>query len=77
MNLQEILHKLNGSIEPVGCTAQDEARFENLKRLCELVNKLVGDIDNVAYKYQASHEFSVKRASDYASSFLTNTLGIN
>jgi uncharacterized protein YaaR (DUF327 family) len=76
MEIHEIVEKLIGPINPVGETNADDKRFENLKKLCAVVNELVTDIDNVAYHYKDSQEYSVKRAADYAKNFLTNTLGI-
>lgn len=72
----DIVNKLIGPIRPVGETNTDNERFENLKVLCQLVDELVREIDAVGYNFQNSHEFSVKRASDYASKFLTQTIGI-
>lgn len=76
MELREIVLKLVGRIEPRGETNTDNERFENLQTLCKLVNDLVIDIDDMAYRNKDSHEYSVKRASDYAQNFLTVTLGI-
>ncbi len=76
MEIHEIVEKLIGPINPVGETNADDKRFENLKTLCTVVNELVTDIDNVAYHYKDSQEYSVKRAVDYAKNFMTNTLGI-
>mgnify|MGYP003544712328 CR=1 FL=1 len=76
MTNKEIIMKLIGPIKPVGETTQDNSRYDNLVELCDLVDGLVGLIDNINYKYEDSQEFSVKRASDYAKHFLTNTLGI-
>ena len=73
----EIIKKLIGEIRPVGETNTDNARFENLKTLCNLVDELVGEIDGVGYDFQNNHQFSMKRASDYAKKFMTDTLGIN
>lgn len=76
LELKDIVMKLIGNINPIGETNTDNDRFENLKCLCALVDDLVGQIDNVSYKNKDSHEFSVKRASDYADKFLTDNLGI-
>ncbi len=76
MEIQEIVMKLIGNINPNGETNTDNDRFENLKCLCDLVDILVGKIDYVSYKNKDSREFSVKRASDYADKFLTDNLGI-
>jgi len=76
LELKEIVMSLVGNINPIGDTNTDNDRFENLKNLCELVYDLLGEIDEVSYKNKDSHEFSVKRASDYANKFLTDNLGI-
>lgn len=67
---------LVGEIRPMGESNSDEVRFENLKCLCNLVDDLVGKIDDVSYRYKDSYESSVKRASEYADKFLTDNLGI-
>lgn len=77
MTTYEIVNKLIGSIHPVGDTNIDNYRYDNLKEICSLVELLIEGIDKVAYEYKDSKEFSVKRASDYARSFLTNSLGIS
>ena len=46
-NIYEIVIKLIGEIEPVGASHIDPERFENLKTMTDLVDKLVCDIDNV------------------------------
>ena len=69
MTYLEIVKKLIGNIKPVGETTEDDKRFENLKALAFLTDELLTEIDNVAYRYKDSHEFSVKRASEFASKF--------
>jgi len=76
MDHKEIVMRLVGPIDPIGETNTDNARFENLKVLCELVDDLVSAIDGVAYKHKDSYEYSRKRAADYASNFMTKNLGI-
>lgn len=76
MEIKDIVLKLVGDVNPIGETNTDNKRFENLKVLCELVNELVGIIDNVHYSNKDFQEFSIKRASEYANNFLTNNLGI-
>ena len=76
MTHTEIINKIIGPINPIGETNTDNERFENLKQMCDLVDNLVSQIDSVHYKNKDSHEFSVKRASDYASNFLSQRLGI-
>lgn len=76
MTNTDVVKKLIGKITPVGETNTDNERFENLKAMCELVDNLITDIDDMAYMNKDSREFSVKRASEYASNFLTKTIGI-
>jgi hypothetical protein len=76
MTNTEIVNKLIGKITPVGETNTDDGRFENLKQMCKLVEDLVTQIDEVAYTYKDRHEYSMKRASDLSSDFLSNKLGI-
>lgn len=76
MELKEIIKKLVGDITPIGETNQDDIRFENLKVLCNLVDDLVCEIDEVSFKFRHRNEFSMKRAGEYAGNFLTKTLRI-
>ena len=69
MTTHEIVTKLIGPIAPVGETNTDNARFENLKNMTELVDELLTDIDAVAYLNKDRQEFSMKRAGDFASAF--------
>lgn len=76
MTNTDVVKKLIGNIRPVGETNEDGRRLENLKLMCELVNDLVTEIDDVHYDFKEMSEHSIKEASDYASNFLTKTLGI-
>ena len=76
MDLHEIVKKLVGKINPVGETNADNERFENLKVLCALVDNLIMDIDDMSFQNKDAHEFSVKRASEYAEKFLREKVGI-
>lgn len=76
MNYIEIIKKLIGPINPVGDSHIDAERFENLKYMCEMVDKLVQEIDNVHYRYKDDNEASIKLMADYADNFMSNTLGI-
>jgi len=72
----EIVKALVGDIAPVGSTNLDAKRFENLRDMCELVNQLVTEIDRVGHENVSSQFASMKRAGEYASDFMTKTLGI-
>ncbi len=71
----EVVTKLVGPILPAGETNTDNVRFENLKAMTKLVGLLVIDIEEVATE-KNSHMYSVKRAGEFASTFLTKDLGI-
>lgn len=75
MTVCDVVFKLTGSIIPVGDSHEDARRLDNLKVVCELVNTLVADIDQVA-SATGDHMASIKEAKNYAEEFLTNTLGI-
>jgi len=75
MTHKEIVLKLIGEIEPIGVSEIDSLRFENLKAMCNLVNELVADIDEVV-KNKNRHEYSMRKLGEYADKFLTDTLGI-
>ena len=77
MEIYEIVTKLVGRINPVGETNTDNERFENLKVMCELVEKLIVDIDTVGYSNKNAYEFSKKRAAEYSEKFIIERLGIS
>lgn len=68
--IYEIVCKLIGNINPVGETQIDEIRFANLKLVTELVEKLLIEIDRVAYYNKDSNQFSCKRSGEFAIKFL-------
>ena len=69
MDYYEVVKKLIGEVDPVGETHIDNERFENLKKMTDLVDKLLKDIDDVAFLNKDSHQFSKKRSADFASKF--------
>lgn len=71
MDIYEIVRKLVGDIEPIGETNSDNFRFENLKVMTKLVNKLIADISYVA-ENKNRQEYSVQRAGEFADTFLNN-----
>ena len=74
-DLKDIVLKITGSINPVGETNEDNKRYENLIVLCALVDRLVCEIEDVAYKNKASLSFAKNRAGEYAYEFLKKPLG--
>ena len=76
MKLVEIVNKLVGNINPIGKSEVDAKRFENLKVMCDLVNELITQIEDVNYRNKGAYEGSVVKCQEYAVNFLTETLGI-
>lgn len=76
MELIDIVDKLVGRIEPIGDTAIDNERFENLKVYCDLIEKMTIKVDNIACENRNEKLSSVKRSVDYISDFFTNRLKI-
>jgi len=66
----DVVRKLIGSIQPAGDTNIDDERLENLKAMCELVDNLIAEINDVAFRNKNRSEYSVKKMADYASEFL-------
>ena len=74
MELIDVVRKLVGPINPVGESNTDDKRFENLKAMTMLADYLIGDIDKVSV-CKGAHEYSIKRAGNFADKFLSD-LGI-
>lgn len=70
-NIKQIVDKLVGNITPYGASHIDEERFENLKIMCGLVERLVSDINFVA-RDKDRYEASMKEMGVYAQKFLDN-----
>jgi hypothetical protein len=70
IELQEIVNRIVGPIHPIGETYNDDLRFENLKLLTGLVDRLLFDIGQVATDKDRT-EHSMKRAGEFAHKFLT------
>ena len=69
MEMYDIVKKLIGEVQPIGETNTDNTRYENLEVLTDLTEKLLTDIFSVG-DGRFSHEFSLRRAGQYAASFL-------
>ena len=66
----DLVTTLVGDIKPIGDTQADDKRFDNLKVICGVVDKLLYDIDAVIpNKNRAEH--SMKRAGEYADEFMS------
>jgi hypothetical protein len=75
IDIYEVIKKLVGPITPVGASHVDSERLKNLKRLTELVERLVCDIDEIACN-EDCHLHSVNVAMQHAKKFLDDNLGI-
>ena len=73
--IYEVIKKLIGNINPVGETHTDDERFENLKIMCNITDRLLIDIDDMAYRNSGMHQYSIKRAVTHAIDFY-KTIGI-
>ena len=72
IDLYKVVKKLIGEIDPIGEIQTDDERFENLKAMTELVDYLLTDINFVSFRYKNDHQYSMKRASEFASKFITD-----
>jgi hypothetical protein len=70
MDLYEVTKKLIGPTEPIGESREDEIRFENLKAMVNLVNRLMSDIEHIAVANENRHESSMKKAGDCSRLFI-------
>ncbi len=68
IDVYEVVKRLIGRLEPVGETNTDNDRFDNLKEMCDLVDKLLTDIDYLN-TYKDNHQFSMKRVAEYTAKF--------
>ena len=68
MELHEVVMKMVGPVMPVGETREDERRLENIKKLTELVDRLLFEIDAVSHnadRVEASMKAIGVRARDF------------
>ena len=64
----EVIRTLIGNIEPIGETREDDKRFENLKNLTFVIERLLYDVDGIIPNKRRI-ESSMKRAGEYADKF--------
>ncbi len=70
IDIYEVVKKLTGPITPVGESHTDDKRYENLKELTDLTEKLITDIVEIERDYRHNHQHSMKRASSFCKNFL-------
>ena len=68
MEVYDVVIKLIGPIEPIGETNADEKRFENLKAMIGLIDRLLSAVDSVA-AHRDRQEYSMQRAGKVADKF--------
>lgn len=69
MNHYEIVRKLIGPVTSVGDSGIDTQRLENLKETMDLVEKLLGDIQDASNSIH-NHQASMKKIGEVADKFL-------
>lgn len=74
LDIEDVVMKLIGPVMPIGETNEDQHRFDNLKNLCALVDRLIFTIDSVIPNKERT-EYSRRLAGEYADKFMTD-LGI-
>ncbi len=74
MTNYEIVKKLIGPVEPLGCGSRDPERLENLIELSKLAGNLIIEIENLAVNHSLSSEHSVQKAGKYADDTLKGIL---
>ena len=69
-----LIKKVIGEINPVGESNADAKRFENLKEMCNLVESLLYDIDDIIAMNQTDKRHSVVCSVEYARNFMKGTV---
>jgi hypothetical protein len=69
VTLYKIVTKLIGPIQPMGDSALDSLRLENIKVMTELVSELLADIEHAAKELNRGEDSMVK-ISKHAREFL-------
>ena len=72
MTNHDLVRKVIGPIHPVGESNEDSIRLENLKMMCDLVENLLYDIDDLICKNKDAYEASIKRSVERAKSFMND-----
>lgn len=67
-----VIMKLTGEVEPVGDTAKDNHRMDNMRVFIEVFDKMHFVIDNVAYRYK--DQIAQDATQQWLTGFLTEGL---
>lgn len=73
IDYHEVVKKLIGPITPTGERREDNLRFRNLEDMCDLVDSLLTDIDQLLV-YKDTATGAKARAGQYASDFFDRIL---
>ena len=73
--IYEVIKKLTGDIAPVGDSAIDHVRFENVKIFIQVFNKMHMEIDDIAYRYKDSRYASERQIANECNKHL-DSMGI-
>lgn len=71
MEIIDVVNKLIGSVNPIADSSVDEKRLENLRQYCDLVDKMLFEINMVANQRESPYA-SVMTAGHFAHKFLTD-----
>jgi len=69
MNLYDITKKISGPISPIGCTATDKDRYQNLLQVIELTASLLAELQCIHENNIDSHEASRSEAANLIEAF--------
>ena len=69
MEIEDIVMKLVGDIEPIGETNADNRALENLHKLTSVVDSLLANLVDVYKDNARRHEYSMKHASNTSKKF--------
>jgi hypothetical protein len=69
MDIEDVVYKIIGEIKPVGETYIDNKRFISLEIMCELVQKIISDMVEVA-EDKNNHAFSISNSGKRSFDFL-------
>ncbi len=73
IDLEILVMKLIGKIEPAGDTSIDDERFSNVKDLIDLVDKLLVNLSEIEYRYRKDQLISRVNISNYINQWLRYT----
>ncbi len=70
LTTSQIIKKLIGPISPTAESNEDSNRYNNLIFMCELVDVLVMEINDIHLRNKHDKHGSVKKISDYAGNYI-------